>query len=106
MACHEILFALKIIAVLKLDRVYALCPQFLATYKLDTLKQRGGWKLIIESLEKDSFFDTKSQTSLIDSIENYFLIRIVQWLLAGVIHSTPFTPQVLDSCSLIKCTIQ
>jgi hypothetical protein len=73
--------------------------QFKPHYNMNTLEHRGGWKTIINNLEKNDFFNNSSDIYFFDMIEKQFLWDTNyycnnKW--AGIIHCTQFTPPYLN----------
>jgi hypothetical protein len=75
--------------------------QFKPNYNLSLIEHRGGWKSIIQSLEKTEFYNNNSNYDFFDMIELNFMwnenktfICNNKW--SGVIHCTPKTPDFLN----------
>jgi hypothetical protein len=72
-------------------------------YDLNYLEHRGGWKSIINNLNKNDFFNINSKFDFFDIIENKFLFHTNykcenEW--AAIVHCTPTTPSYLDNLNL------
>jgi hypothetical protein len=82
------------------DRLYKdVVIQFKPFYDLNMTEHRGGWKLVIEELIRNDFFNINSANYFFDMVEKQFLWSKTylcnnKW--AGIIHCTQKTPEYLN----------
>jgi hypothetical protein len=79
--------------------------KLLCNYNKHILEHRGGWKSILEFLEKNKIIDNinHSNYKLYDTMETHFLWNVnycskLKWI--GILHCTPFTPEYLSSINI------
>jgi len=79
--------------------------QFKPSFNLSVIEHRGGWKSILQSLQKKFFYNDNSSYDFFDIIEFKFMwnenksfVCNNKW--AGIIHCTPKTPEFLNTCNI------
>ena len=75
--------------------------QFKPNYNLSLIEHRGGWKSVVQSLEKTEFYNNNSNYDFFDMIELNFMWNENKTFMcnnkwSGIIHCTPKTPDFLN----------
>lgn len=79
--------------------------QFKPNFDLSIIEHRGGWKSVLQSLNKNNFYNDSSTYDFFDIIEFKFMwnenknfVCKNKW--AGLIHCTPKTPDFLNTSNI------